>query len=222
MGTRPTAAGRRLTAARGTEAPDALGGQDKLPPEGPATGRTSDAGEYLTATAFVVIGVVFWAGAADYSDAARRWPMFLSYVVVGLGVVNLLALVYRRAIPDRRSTSPGTPPAADGDAAAGASATAATAGPDPVTVRAGSRRQIATGLFCLAYAGLGYAAGFLIATAVLLPLYLLLSFPKRRPLLAAGVTAAVLAFMYLVFGGALNAPLERGVWVGIDLSWLPF
>jgi hypothetical protein len=223
VGTEQTRTGQRTGPVRGPVASEASGRRDHTPPGGlglggslsgapreASAGRTSDAGEYLTAAAIVALGGLFWIGAADYSEAARRWPTFLSSVVVVLGVVNLVALLYRRRIARA--------PAAEGGSAADQDADVA----QPSELRAGQRRQVATGLFCIGYAVLGYGAGFLVATAVLLPLYILLAFRRRRPLLAALVTVALLVFMHLVFGGALNAPLHRGVWVGLDLSWLPF
>lgn len=183
-----------------------------------STGQTSDAGEYLTAAAIIVMGGLFWIGATDYGETARRWPVFLCYIVVGLGVVNLVALVFRRVVAGR--------PATVGD---GTDVPASTTAEDLAEedtadrpVHADYRRQVTTGLFALAYAGIGYGAGFLVATALLVPLYILLSFRRRRPLLAVLVTLALLVFMRLIFTGALNAPLERGVWMGVDLSWLPF
>lgn len=166
---------------------------------------TATTGELLTATALVAIGVVFYLGSGEFTAAAGRWPALLGALLAGLGVVNLAVLVRQRL------------------KAAGPASGAPRAGTWLARVRAaGYARQLGTCAFVLCYGFVGYGFGFLAATAILVPIYMVATCRPQRPWATGLTTVGLLVFLHVIFGSVLNAPLERGAWAGIDLSWLPF
>lgn len=94
--------------------------------------------------------------------------------------------------------------------------------PDDYT-RYGDRMTAASSALFVLFAVAAYGFGFLPATLVFVPLYMLFN-GERHVGKLVGMSLGMSVGIYLLFGSILNTPLTRGEWYRPDwlISWIPF
>lgn len=167
----------------------------------PTPGRRLDRRDaWVFAGVLGVLAAYTLYGSFAFPIEIRRWPLGLSVFI--LACLTIYAL--QQAILARRARDPNI----------------SVRGPEALSDDYGlvaTRATIAATIGFTAFLIAAYFFSFMLATAVFLPLYMVLA-GERRPVTVVGVTAGMLLAVWLMFGGILNAPVESGQFLSLD--WL--
>jgi hypothetical protein len=215
----------------------------------PPSKRVDPPGAWITAAAIGVVFLLFYIEARDLPADIQRWPMWL--ILAGAILLALYALqqvALRREwgviqkldqLEETGEGEEGTSSVADALAGRprGAEAEVADA-VEPVgadedrdagqygsaedyTRRGDLQTALAMGSFVL-FAAVAYGFGFLPATILYIPAYMVANGERHVGKLVA-LSLGTATAVYLLFGYVLNAPLTRGEWFRTDwlIDWIP-
>lgn len=194
-----------------------------------SAGEGGSFGEWLFYAVITVVAIGFFLGSFSYTEAAGRWPLILSTIVLVLlaayVTVRAVQHVYAKHMSVTQSNEKKNENIRDtalrtGDHDKNSSEDVMDPSPERNGENHDARAALLAALSFVGLALLAYSVGFLLAGAIFIAGYMIVA-GQRRPSIIISVTLGMTVCIYLLFQSTLNAPLTEGEWFWFSLDWLP-